>query len=665
MLSTIMRFMKPIVTIISMLCAFLSLTGCTPSVNMVQSLEGTWQLTITDRTEYSHTLSADSIPVTLPFVINLPHTFENKKTGNTITLAQSGYVWIQKEIILDDMPTQDLALQIGEIMNADMAFCNGVFIGTSGRFPPKFKSAWNQFRHYTIPASILHKGKNLLSIKIYYDAEFWINAPVRLVTDSSGKAAFDYINFMRIHLMQAMFFIMLTLSIFFIVMFYYQRDSVEYLFFGLACLSVAFPQLLHFIENLYPDLPYSSNTVLKISQPGLLFFPAFLNLFYRYHVGRNKTWITSIYLLIPIILTVVLVLQTTRSSILYIRNISIVVSILFMTDIFITSGLQLIQHKKAGLLIFIGIVPMVLLGLHDVLAFGFKIIPSDIVLYVYGLPFLLFIIAIYLVNIFITALRQSKEMNVQLQQLLLDAKKLAYLEKELEIARSIQNQLLPAVIPSVKGMDIAVRFQPALRIGGDIYNIFQLKDGAVIFIADVVGHGIPAAMIASMVNILFKLFQMLSIDPGLLLRSLNVNICNMLPQTFVTAACIYINRYEQFIRIARAGHPSVIIQKNDGQISEYMPKGKALGLKTDNTFETITMPLSAGDKIFIYTDGIVEALDTNKQMFGTQRLLDIMLQTKDKSCTETLETIYTELINFIGNTDLLEDDVTMIMITVH
>jgi hypothetical protein len=172
----------------------------------VQSLEGTWQLTTTDRTEFSHILSTDSIPITLPFVINLPYTLENTKTGKKFTLAESGYVWIQKEFVLDAAPTEDLALQIGEIMNADMAFCNGVFIGTSGRFPPHFKSAWNQFRHYTIPASIVHKGKNLLSLKIYYDAEFWINAPVRLVTNSSGKVAFDYINFMRIHLMQAMFF---------------------------------------------------------------------------------------------------------------------------------------------------------------------------------------------------------------------------------------------------------------------------------------------------------------------------------------------------------------------------------------------------------------------------------------------------------------------------
>jgi len=657
--------MKPIVTIIILLYAAIALTACTPSVEIVQSLEGTWQLTTTNKDEYCSTVSIDRIPITVPFVISLPHTLEDKKTGNKITLAESGYVWIQKEFVLDTVPAQDVALQIGEIMNADRAYCNGVFIGASGRFPPHFKSAWNQFRHYTIPATLLHKGKNLLSIKIYYDAEFWINAPLRMVSDSSGKTAFDFINFMRVHLMQAMFFIMLTLAIFFIVMFYYQRDSVEYLFFGLACLSVSFPQLLHFIENLYPDVPYSSNTVLKVSQPGLIFFPALLNLFYRYHVGRNKLWITSIYLLIPVVLTVVLIFQKTRSDILFIRNLSIVVSILFMIDIFVTSGLQLMQHKKAGLLIFIGIVPMVILGLHDVLAFGFKIIPSDVVLYVYGLPFLLFIIAIYLVNIFITALQQSKELNVQLQQLLQDARKLAYLEKELEIARTIQNQLLPSEIPHLKGMDIAIRFQPALRIGGDIYNIFQLKDGIVIFLADVVGHGIPAAMIASMVNILFKMFQMLSVDPGLLLRSLNINICNMLPQTFVTAACLYINRYEKFVRIARAGHPSIIIQKADGNIVEYMPQGKALGLKTDNKYETLNQAVSPGDKILIYTDGIVEAIDINKNMFGSERLINIVQQTKEASCAESIEAIYSELIHFVGDTSALEDDVTLIMIKIE
>ncbi|MEW6525794.1 MAG: SpoIIE family protein phosphatase [Spirochaetota bacterium] len=656
--------MKPIVTIIILLYTAIALTACTGSVEVVQSLEGTWQLTTTNNDTCFNTVSTNSIPITVPFVISLPHTLKDKKTQNTITLAKSGYVWIQKEFVLDNVPTHDLAIQIGEIMNADRAYCNGVFIGSSGRFPPHFKSAWNQFRHYTIPKTILHKGKNLLSIQIYYDAEFWINAPIRLVSDSRGKVAYQSINFLRIHLMQALFFILLTLAIFFIVMFYYQRDSIEYLFFGLACLSVAFPQILHFFENLYTDLPYSSNTVLKVSQPGLIFFPALLNLFYRYHVGRNKLWITSFYLLIPIVLTVVLFSQKTRSDILFIRNFSIIISILFMIDIFVTSGLQLIQHKKAGLLIFIGIAPMVLLGLHDVLAFGFKIIPSNVVLYVYGLPFLLFIIAVYLVNIFIAALKQTKELNIQLQQLLQDARKLAYLEKELEIARTIQNQLLPPEIPHVKGMDIAIRFQPALRIGGDIYNIFQLKDGVVIFLADVVGHGIPAAMVASMVNILFKMFQMLSVDPGLLLRSLNINICNMLPQTFVTAACLYINRYEKFVRIGRAGHPSIIIQKADGNIVEYMPQGKALGLRTDNKYETLNQAVSPGDKVLIYTDGIVEAIDKNKNMFGIERLLQLIKQTKEASCAESIDAIYSELIHFVGDTSALEDDMTLIMVKI-
>jgi len=225
--------------------------------------------------------------------------------------------------------------------------------------------------------------------------------------------------------------------------------------------------------------------------------------------------------------------------------------------------------------------------------------------------------------------------------------------------------LLPPSIPVIKGLDIGVKFQPALRIGGDIYTVLQIKDGVVIFLADVVGHGIPAAMIASMVNILFKMFQMLSVDPGLLLRSLNINICNMLPQTFVTAVCLYINRYERFVRIARAGHPSIIMQKHNGEISEHIPKGKALGLKTDNAFETITLQISPGDKILIYTDGIVEAVNEYQQMFGTERLIEILKNTKENSSAESIETIYSELMHFVGDVSSLEDDVTLIMIRIE
>ncbi len=139
----------------------------------------------------------------------------------------------------------------------------------------------------------------------------------------------------------------------------------------------------------------------------------------------------------------------------------------------------------------------------------------------------------------------------------------------------------------------------------------------------------------------------------------------MLPQTFVTAACLYINRYEKFVRIARAGHPSIIIQKADGKVMEYMPQGKALGLKTDNKYETLNQSLSPGDKILIYTDGIVEAIDNNKNMFGAERLIEIVGQSKETSCAESIDAIYSELMKFVGNESALEDDVTLIMVKIE
>lgn len=652
---------KHVIYLIIGLCAVF-LPGCMPAADSVVSLEGTWKLTNNDRPEYKNKEIEQWVPVELPYFYKLPFVLKDETTGTAMHLPESGYVWIQKKINIEHLPQYDLALHIGEIMNADAAYWNGVLIGSSGRFPPHFKSAWSKFRHYTIPQGIIKKGENLISIRIYYDAEFWIDTPIQLVKDSAGRAQYDFTNFVRIHLMQALFFIMITFAFFFFVMYYNQKDTVEYLFFGLACLAVAFPQLLHFVENLYAYVPFSSNTLLKISQPGLVFFPALLNLFYRYHIGKHSRRILIGYLSAPVILSVIMMLQHSRSDILFIRNICVIISLFYMADLFITSGIQLIKRRKAGLLIFIGIAPMVLLGMHDVLAYGFKVITSHVVLYVYGLPFLIFIIAIYLVNIFVKALRDSKELNIKLRELLYDAKKLAYLEKELEIARLIQQQLLPSSIPKSKGLDIAVKFQPTLSIGGDIYNVFQLRDGVVVFIADVVGHGIPAAMVASMVNILFKMFQMLCIDPGLVLRSLNVNICNMLPQTFVTAACVFINRNEEYVKIARAGHPSIIYQKNRESIEECIPQGKALGLKGENTFETITLPLSPGDALLIYTDGVIEAVNSENAMFGVERLITIMTECYDKSSEEILEAVSSELLSFIGDDANLEDDITLVMI---
>ena len=649
--------------IIVLNCIIVLVSCSAHSSHVFQSLEGTWKLATKNiEYDYSNKRLPEYVEINIPCSIKVPHTFEN----NNMQLPVKGYVWIQKEIFIESLPTCDLALQFGEIMNADVAYFNGKQIGASGRFPPDFKSAWGKFRHYAIPRDIINKGANVIVLKVYYDSEFWITPPVRLIDNVAGSKIASLMDFLRIQLMENIFILLILLSFFFIMMFYFQREYMEYLLFGIACFTIAMPQSLHFLENLYPDIGLTSDTILKLTQPGLILFPAFLNLFYRYHIGKQKKWLTIVYIAVPIVFSAIMVLQQTRAEILFYRNLSIIVSIVYMIDLFILSGWQVLHKKKAGTLIFIGLVPMVVLGMHDILSFGMHIIPSYIVLYVYGLPFLIFIISIYLVNIFVKALKETQELNIQLQKLLLDAKRLAYLEKELEIAKAIQSQLLPSKIPDIEGVDIAVKFQPAMKIGGDIYNIFQIKDGVVLFVADVVGHGIPAALISAMVNVLLKMFQMLAIDPGLLLRSLNVNICTMLPQTFVTAVCVYCNRSHNFMRIARAGHPPMIKCSNDGNISMYMPSGRALGIQTQTRFKTVELTMEKGDRLIIYTDGLVEASlpGNSKDIYGEERLKNMIQQTINLPLDKAIEVIYDDVISYVGSHQHLTDDITVIMIEI-
>ncbi len=139
-------------------------------------------------------------------------------------------------------------------------------------------------------------------------------------------------DFLRIQLMENIFILLILLSFFFLMMFYFQREYMEYLLFGIACFTIAMPQALHFLENLYPDIGLTSDTILKLTQPGLILFPAFLNLFYRYHIGKQKKWLTIVYIAVPIVFSTIMVLQQTRAGILLYRNLSIIVTIVYMID---------------------------------------------------------------------------------------------------------------------------------------------------------------------------------------------------------------------------------------------------------------------------------------------------------------------------------------------
>lgn len=197
------------------------------------------------------------------------------------------------------------------------------------------------------------------------------------------------------------------------------------------------------------------------------------------------------------------------------------------------------------------------------------------------------------------------------------------LEGELATARDIQRSILPTSMPDVRDLRFTARYAPASTVAGDLYDFLVVDDEHVgVLVADVAGHGIPAALIASMVKVVVSSHAERADDPGALLGELNAALRRDVRRNFVTATYLWLDMHERRASVSNAGHPPpLLIRGND--VHELGPAGVLLG-RFAASYESHSAPLLAGDRIAAYTDGIVESRNARGEDFGESRLREIL-----------------------------------------
>jgi sigma-B regulation protein RsbU (phosphoserine phosphatase) len=198
---------------------------------------------------------------------------------------------------------------------------------------------------------------------------------------------------------------------------------------------------------------------------------------------------------------------------------------------------------------------------------------------------------------------------------------LTEIQKELELARRIQLSLLPASFPESNSFRIAARYVPMNAVAGDLYEVLAADESHVaLMIADVSGHGVPAALIASMVKMAAISQRDYAPHPARLLGGMNRALCGNTQGQFVTAACVYLDAAKRELRYAAAGHPSMLRLRNGG-VTEIAENGLLLAAVEDVSYSDRTVPLERGDRLLLYTDGLIEARNTAGELFGEKSLM--------------------------------------------
>ena len=201
---------------------------------------------------------------------------------------------------------------------------------------------------------------------------------------------------------------------------------------------------------------------------------------------------------------------------------------------------------------------------------------------------------------------------------------------ELREAREVQNHLLPHRLPQVKDYEIAAITQPVRNVGGDYYDVVRISDSqTVLCIGDVAGKGLPAALLMSSLQAALRPLIWQRLPPRELCRRLNRTLCDITPLgKFISFFYAVLDTRDNRLTYCNAGHNPPLLVRTDGGASELNAAGAVLGQFPDWVYEQSDVRIQPGDKLLLFTDGLVEACDQFDEAFGETRLINLAVENR-------------------------------------
>ena len=237
------------------------------------------------------------------------------------------------------------------------------------------------------------------------------------------------------------------------------------------------------------------------------------------------------------------------------------------------------------------------------------------------------------------------------------------LDQELAVARLIQQNFLPRALPEAPGWDVAADYRPAREVGGDFYDFIELPDGRLgIVVGDVTDKGVPAALVMAATRSVLRASAQRLIEPGAVLERVNEHLVPDIPENmFVT--CLYgvLELDTGRLVFANAGHNLPMVATG-AAVTELYARGMPLGLMPGMDYEETEAVLAPGAQLLLYSDGVTEAHDPAREMFGSGRLSDLMARSGSRDVGSVLRTLLGAVHEFAGAGAEQEDDITLVAI---
>ncbi|MCE9500939.1 MAG: SpoIIE family protein phosphatase [Leptospira sp.] len=487
----------------------------------------------------------------------------------------------------------------------------------------------------------------------------------------------------------------LVMGFYHLGLFTIRKKDRSTLYFGLFCICISIFTMVNgemYLYKMFPGMPFALS--LKLDHLAVYLCPPFAILFISriFPDETNKIICGSVVYLTFVLAFLVLILPTgVFTHIMPVIEIIILASCLYSVYIAIVASIHNRQGAKSFLL---GIGVFFIIALNDVL-FENHIIATGFFT-PFGLFFVIFLQSFVLSmrfsrafliseNLTIDLERNNKELSElkdsleikveerteQLEKAKIFAEEehrkseslLFTIRKDLQVARKIQRTILPRLL-DIRYLNINTKYMPMTEVGGDIYNIEELRPGFVrIFIADATGHGMQAALVTMCILAEYQHIRKYEIPPSELLGLLNSQFCrnyNFL-KSFFTCFLVDVDLGTNRICFASAGHPPQVLLGKTGM--ELLHRtGPLVGIKENAIFKLNEKEFQNGDKLFLFTDGIFEEFNSIKEEFGEERLYSLIREYGKDSLESSMEKILAELDEFLNGYEK-QDDITFLGIS--
>lgn len=260
------------------------------------------------------------------------------------------------------------------------------------------------------------------------------------------------------------------------------------------------------------------------------------------------------------------------------------------------------------------------------------------------------------------ALKQSRDFMQQASEALARAKE--RMELELKVGRDIQKSMLPTIAPARPELTLAASMEAAREVGGDFYDYYMLGEHQLCFcVADVSGKGVPSALFMAMSKMLIKSRTPDDLTPSRIISRVNSELSDDNPECmFVTIFLGMLDLRTGEVSFTNAGHNPPLVRRASGEVEVVDDRhGPVAGIMPGESYGQGVITLSAGDTLLVFTDGVTEAVNVQDQLYGDERLLEVVRQCPDSGAQTVVDCVNASVEDFATGAEQA-DDITMIAV---